>query len=238
MNNKKTKQKSRDFAFILYPESLCDDWLEKLKELDIPMAISPLHNQDEAEKEYNEMTEEEKKVIDNGGTVYKKEHYHVIYIAKNPVTTESVRNKIKRKLGNETIAKVVIVDSVKRYYDYLTHESSEAIKENKHQYNKDDIELIGGFNIDRYDTLDDYERKELKIKLLEVVKDNHIVNVIHLFDFLDNEEVESLKGVNISEIYETVTRNVSSFRLWFDGNYQDGYRRERVIDYETGEIME
>lgn len=69
-------------------------------------------------------------------SIIKKPHYHVIYIARNPVTIESVRNKIKRKLGNISIAHVEILDYIKGSYEYLTHESKDAIAKNKHIYDK------------------------------------------------------------------------------------------------------
>jgi hypothetical protein len=36
------KEKSRYFTFLLYPESIPDDWELKLELLGIPIAISPL----------------------------------------------------------------------------------------------------------------------------------------------------------------------------------------------------
>ena len=98
-----TKQitKARNFTFIIYPDSIPEDWELCLEKLDVPMAISPLHDEDETERKFEELTEDEKQIVNNGGRIYKKAHYHVLYIARNPVTTESVRKKIKRALGNK-----------------------------------------------------------------------------------------------------------------------------------------
>ncbi len=41
------KTKARNFAFILYPESIPNDWKGKLESLGISMAVSPLHDMDE-----------------------------------------------------------------------------------------------------------------------------------------------------------------------------------------------
>ncbi|MDN8704971.1 Rep family protein, partial [Staphylococcus aureus] len=90
--------------FIIYPESIPEDWKTCLEKLDVPMAISPLHDKDETERK--KLTEDERKKVANGEKVYKKAHYHILYIAKNPVTIESVRNKIKRALGNKAISHV------------------------------------------------------------------------------------------------------------------------------------
>lgn len=42
----KTEVKTRFFSGVVYPESLPDDWLAKLKSLGMAGAVSPLHNQD------------------------------------------------------------------------------------------------------------------------------------------------------------------------------------------------
>ena len=87
----KWQKKRRDTSlFLLYPESIPQDWQTKLETLGVPIAISPLHDKDLSSVE---------------GQKYKKAHYHVIYISKNPVTAESVRLKIKRALGDKSVAK-------------------------------------------------------------------------------------------------------------------------------------
>ena len=122
--------KARNFGFLLYPDSIPNDWKEKLESLGVSMAVSPLHDMDEKK---DKDTWNSSDVIRNGKH-YKKPHYHVIYIARNPVTIESVRNKIKRKLGNSSVAHVEILDYIKGSYEYLTHESKDAIAKNKHIY--------------------------------------------------------------------------------------------------------
>uniref|UniRef100_UPI00289CACB9 Rep family protein n=1 Tax=Mammaliicoccus sciuri TaxID=1296 RepID=UPI00289CACB9 len=81
------------FTFIMYPESIPEDGQALLEKIDIPMAISTMHDKDETERK--DKTEDEQKIIEDGGKVYKKPHYNVLYVAKNSVTLESVRNKIK-----------------------------------------------------------------------------------------------------------------------------------------------
>ena len=39
--------KARHFGFLLYPDSIPNDWKEKLESLGISMAVSPLHDMDE-----------------------------------------------------------------------------------------------------------------------------------------------------------------------------------------------
>ncbi|WP_312632211.1 hypothetical protein [Mammaliicoccus sciuri] len=43
---------------------------------------------------------------------------------------------------------------------------------------------------------------------------------------------------NMNYVQDVITSNDSDFRIWFEGNYQCGYRASysRIIDSETGEI--
>lgn len=220
-----SKEKSRYFTFLLYPESIPSDWKIRLEMIGVPMAISPLHDKDLSSLE---------------GQKYKKAHYHVIYIAKNPVTADSVRKKIKEILGQNSIAKVqIIVHSVENMYLYLTHESKDAIAKNKHKYDKSEIEVLNNFDIDRYIVLDENEKKEIREKLFEIISENGIVNIIELRAFINKYGNEN--GIqNMNTVNEIISSSSGIFRLYFDANYQCGYRPRysKSIDIETGEILD
>lgn len=64
-----SKEKARYFTFLLYPESIPNDWIYKLELIGVPIAVSPLHDKDLSDVE---------------GQKYKKAHYHVIYVSKKP----------------------------------------------------------------------------------------------------------------------------------------------------------
>ena len=42
-----SKEKARYFTFLLYPDSIPNDWIDKLELIGVPIAISPLHDMDE-----------------------------------------------------------------------------------------------------------------------------------------------------------------------------------------------
>lgn len=219
-----TKEKSRYFTFLLYPESVPADWKLKLETLDLPMAISPLHDKD---------------VSPMGG--YKKPHWHVIYVAKNPVTAESVRLRIKRLLGDKSLAKVQIVErGMESMYLYLTHESKDAIKKNKHVYPKAEIQLIGNFDIDRYIVLDVADQKEIKHRLIQMIKANHLVNIMDLLGYLDVVGLGELKVKQMDSVLDVIASNTGIIRMCFDANYQNGYRAcyTAHVNPETGEVIE
>lgn len=232
MNKRLTK--ARYFGFLLYPDSIPDDWKEQLEMLDVSIAISPLHDMDE-KKNSDDWTSSD---IVKDGKHFKKAHYHGIYIAKNPVTVESVRKKLKRKLGDIAVNHLEIIDSIKGAYEYLTHESKDAIAKKKHIYDKKDIVHINDFDIDRYVTLDESQKKQLRNDLLDIVDMFEIVNFKELRAFLKWRGAEF--GItNDNDVVDVVSASGNLFRMAFDANYQNGFRPKysKRIDLDSGEII-
>lgn len=218
-----TKEKARYFTFLLYPESIPTDWIQKLESLDVPIAISPIHDKDLSNVE---------------GQKYKKAHYHVIYVAKNPVTAHSVRMKIKRLLGEKSIAKVqIVVSSMENMYLYLTHESKDAIAKNKYKYKKADIIQLNNFDIDRYITLDAEDKDDMLNEVCDLIDEHGLANIRELRRFIRVHGVEY--GLPSMKIINSVLRSHTGLiRLYFDAVYQERKYGRFNINYETGEIQE
>lgn len=215
------KDKARYFTFLLYPESIPEDWETKLESLGVPIAISPLHDKDFSKVE---------------GQKYKKAHYHVIYVAKNPVTADSVRKRIQRALGNKSVSMVqIIVQSMENMYLYLTHESKDAIAKNKHVYDKKDIKLLNNFDIDRYITLDVEEKDDMLNDLCDLIDEHGLANIRELRRFVrvrgEEYNLPSMKIIN-----SVLRSHTGLIRLYFDAVYQERKYGRGDIDRETGEL--
>ena len=203
------KEKSRFFTFLLYPdgEGFPTDWEDRLERIGVPIAISPLHDKDKAK---------------GGG--YKKRHYHGIYIAKNPVTSESVRNKLKAVLSSEqeeckAVALVQIIhENVESVYLYLTHDSKDAIKKGKYRYDKKDIKHINNFDIERYITIDIETKEKVFRTIIKLVRHHGIANIIELDEFIEQNGLDY--GINENLYFTSIQNKASLLRLYFDGNYQ------------------
>lgn len=213
--------KSRYFTFLLYPESIPNDWETKLELLGVPIAISPIHDKDLSNVE---------------GQKYKKAHYHVIYVAKNPVTAESVRLKIKRALGNESVAKVqIVIQSMENMYLYLTHESKDAVAKNKVKYPKKDIKILNNFDIDRYITLDVEDKDDLLNDICDLIDEHGLANIRELRRFVRlYGEKYGLPSMSI--INSVLRSHTGLIRLYFDAVYQERKYGRTDFDKETGEI--
>ncbi|HDH6617119.1 replication protein [Mammaliicoccus sciuri] len=230
------KNKARYFTFLLYPESIPENWEMELELTGIPMAISPLHDKDETERK--NLTEDEQKKVDRGEKIYKKPHYHVVYVAANPVTTHSVRMKIQRILGKQSIAKVQIVkQSMENMYAYLTHESKDAIAKNKYKYNKKDIKLLNNFDIDRYVVLDVEDKDEMLNDVCDMIDDHGLANIRELRRFVKEHGTEyNLPSMKI--INSVLRSHTGLIRLYFDAVYQERKYGRSYVDKDTGEILD
>lgn len=193
----------------MYPsaEGFPLDWSDRLERLGVPIAVSPLHDKDKAKA---------------GG--FKKAHYHGIYIANNPVTSESVRNKLKAVLSSKeeeckAIAMVQVVHvAVENVYLYLTHESKDAKAKGKYIYPKSEIKHINNFDIERYISIDMQTKNMVLKTLLLIIKENSIPNVLDLHDFIEKEGQNY--GIDMNLYFSTIENKSSILRLYFDGAYQ------------------
>lgn len=155
--------KKRNWAGVVYPESLPTNWLEILEQSGIQCAISPLHDKD----------------INADGTP-KKPHYHLLFVYSNSTTYNAVKDFLDRLNG--TIPQPL--EQVRGYYRYLTHKDNPE----KAQYNEKDIHLVNGFDISNYVELTTTEINAIKKELQKVIRDNRIFEYAELMDYcLDND---------------------------------------------------
>ena len=215
--------KSRYFTFLIYPESADSDWISKVEQLGQPVAISPLHDKDLSENS------------DVTGDKYKKAHYHCIYIANNPVTAGSVRNKLKRVLNPEAVTLVQpIISTVSDVYLYLTHESKTAIEKGKHKYDKKDIIHLNNFDVERYITLDAEALAEARQVVVKLVRQFKFQNLVELYDYLEAEGIEAYGLPSGDKLDGIIQSRAPILNKLFDANYQIFKRTKEV----RGELNE
>lgn len=213
------KDKARYFTFLLYPESVPEDWQEKLEQIGLPMAISPLHDSD----------------MKPDGTI-KKPHWHVIYIANNPVTTDNVRKRIQRNLGQKSVALVqIIATTVENTFLYFTHETQDAIAKNKALYNAKDIKFLNNFDIDRYIVLDVEDKDDILNDICDLIDEQGLANIRELRRFVKTHGTEyNLPSMKI--LNSVLRSHTGLLRLYFDAVYQERRYGRSDFDVETGEI--
>ena len=164
MTKKQKIVKKRNWAAVLYPDSLPNDWLEILQKTGLQIAISPLHDADL-----------------NADETEKKPHYHIIFCYSGP-TSFSVVKCITDKL-NGTFP--IPLESVRGYYRYFTHEDNPE----KTQYDKKDIKCINGFNIVDFVELTRSEISRIKREIRDIIFSSCITEYSDLMLLLDNEGI-------------------------------------------------
>lgn len=147
--------KSRWWWFIAYPDSLPDDWIDKLLLTGIPFIVSPLHDKD----------------INTDGD-YKKPHYHIIVVFDNPTTYNHVLTHCCKPI-NATIPQVIL--NISGCIAYLTHKGIE----NKAQYQSCDIRCFNGSQIYMKDA--EY-LSDVYSAIESVIRDKRPCNMLALID--------------------------------------------------------
>ena len=162
--------KSRIWACVGYPESLPGDWLDKLRDTGLQVAISPLHDKD----------------VDPTGES-KKPHYHVIFNYDGPTTYEHVKELCDSL--NMTIP--IKLESLRGMYRYHLHLDNPE----KYQYDDRDRILLGGFDSNSVNALTKTEVDKYKNEILSFIEDNDIMEYCDLLSVLLSNGMNEMLNV-------------------------------------------
>lgn len=115
----KKDSRTRNWCFVVYPESAPADWRDRLERLAVPALISPLHDRDV-----------------NPDGVIKKSHYHVMLMHKGKKSFEQIKS-ITDSLNSPMPIPVSDSRGMARYFCHIDNPE-------KYQYDIDDVKSIGG----------------------------------------------------------------------------------------------
>lgn len=156
--------KGRNWAFVVYPESLPKNYEEIITETGLPMCFSPLHDMD----------------IDPTGTP-KKAHYHVICYYENLTTQKAVKENVTDRLNGTIPIKLESMTGMYRYHLHLDNPE-------KFQYSDNDRTFYNGFDVHKVDSLTYTEIEKLLRQLQSFIQVHKIYEYSDLLDILlDNE---------------------------------------------------
>lgn len=156
--------RGRNWAFVVYPESLPTNWEEIVTETGLPMVFSPLHDKD----------------LNPTGEV-KKPHYHVICYYENPSTQKSVKECVTDKLNGTIPIKLESMVGMYRYHLHLDNPE-------KYQYDDRDRKFFNGFDTNKVDSLTYTEISKLLREIQVLIKENKIYEYSDLLDVLLESE--------------------------------------------------
>lgn len=162
--------KARYWACVGYPDSLPIDWIDKLRETGLQVAISPLHDKDT-----------------NPTGEGKKEHYHLIFAYEGPTTYNNVKSLCED--FNMTIP--IKLESVRGMYRYHLHLDNPE----KYQYDDRDRILINGFDSNSVNELTKTEVNKYKKEILQFICDNDIIEYCDLITTLMDNDLSQMVDV-------------------------------------------
>lgn len=196
--------KARYWACVGYPESLPIDWLERLRETGLQIAISPLHD-----KDLNPTGEE------------KKPHYHVIFAYEGPTTYNNVKSLCDT--FNMTIP--IKLESMRGMYRYHIHQDNPE----KIQYDDRDRILLNGFDPNSVNELTKTEVNKLRKEILSFIIDNDILEYSDLIQTLLDNDMANMLDVasNNTVLFHTF---ISSRRNKFKDNQSSNKKKSITSD--------
>lgn len=161
--------KGRNWAFVVYPESLPDNWQDIVLETGLPMAFSPLHDKD----------------VNPTGEI-KKPHYHVICYYENTTTQKNVKENVTDRLNGTIPIKLESMVGMYRYHLHLDNQE-------KYQYDDRNRMFFNGFDVNKVDSLTYTEIGKILMELQTLIRREHILEYADLLDILqDNEMLNAL----------------------------------------------
>ena len=163
-------KKGRDWAFVVYPESVNPDWLNILQETKLQIAISPLHDKDL-----------------NPDFSPKKAHWHVLIRYEGPTTFTHVK-ELTERVGGTIPVKIESARGMYRYHIHLDNPE-------KFQYSDRERTLLNGFNTNNLDSFTEAEIDSYENDIIDYIEFYNITEYYQLITILKNKNLSSLLKV-------------------------------------------
>lgn len=171
------ENRTRNWTFVVYPESLPSDWQSIIADWKIEAAVSPLHDADI-----------------NGDGSEKKEHYHVMCCFDGNKSFSQVQ-EFARQLGSEVPPQPV--NSCKGLIRYFCHLDNPE----KAQYSISQIKCFGGLNIKNLLVPTRTEEMKFVSEMQQFIVDNTILSFAELADWAKDHRFDDWYPVLFSKTF-------------------------------------
>lgn len=153
--------RSRNWNFILYPESAPENWRELIDEMHIEWVESPLHDKDT-----------------NPDGTEKKPHHHISLL----YPSDKAYEQVKEITVNQLLQPIPIkCQSVKGSIRYMVHKDNPE----KYQYNWNDIKPHGGADLYELCSPTFGERFVIQKDIFDFIRSNDITEFSDLIDCIE-----------------------------------------------------
>lgn len=166
----------RCWLLVFYPDSAPAEWAELLSEVHLPVWVSPLHDKDTWTE-----ADEKKDPKHKAGTM-KKPHYHLIAQYPDKVSRDDFLADFGFLNGPTNVKVCKSLISMVRY---LVH----ADDPDKAQYEKADVRVFGGAELDLVEQLGTHERHEALKAMRAFIREKNITDFCDFVDYCDDCEI-------------------------------------------------
>lgn len=206
--------RQRVWLFLLYPDSAPEDWPTIASELQLPIAVSPLHCLDR---------------YPNGEL--KKPHWHGIA----QYTGKKSRAQVAADLAPIGAVRIVRARDIAASTRYLCHLDIDPERvpgdRFKVRYPVQDIQTFGGFDADKYLTLRVSDKVVVQQEMREWVRSENVVDYDVFIDFVDE--------VRPDWAYMLDERGLAvGMRNYIDARWKRQQTEQRMIKGDRAEEME
>lgn len=162
MSEKRKDVRSKNWTFLVYPESVDKNWREIISKNFIEWAESPIHNMDKWTEE------DEKENPEHKANTPKKEHIHIVVCWTSNKSREQMEEFVNL-FGGVKPQEVRNLKGLLRYFIHLDNPE-------KAQYSKEDIKAYNGFDVEKYFSLLGKDRHIVLGDMITYIVENHITS--------------------------------------------------------------
>ena len=173
------KEKARYWNFVMYPESMIENWQEDIAEIiQYPYAYC-IHD----------------KCMTKDG-LPRKIHVHIIIAFPNTTTYNNVL-AIAKKLG--VCNYVEKTQNIRWMYNYLIHDTEDARKKGKYQYDPNERITGNDFDIGSFEQLSSAEKDKILLDIKSMLRSGKFQDFYELDEYIDTVIQDSA----YSEVFRT-----------------------------------
>lgn len=197
--------RAKNWAMVLYPQDVPDgvDWVDELRKLQYPTAISPLHDRDT-----------------NADNSPKKPHVHIILTGKGTWISFKTLQEFGKVV--RAVALPQKCSNVEGYTRYLVH----ADNPEKFQYSKADIQVIGRFDVEKSFKSTTTENWLMTAEMMDFIESENIVEFADLMLYARHNREDWF--VFLCSSAWTIEKFITSRRNKQRQNSKDGENRKML----------
>lgn len=191
------QSKAKYWWAVLYPESMVDNWQDKISNLvQVPFAYC-IHNMD---------------ILSDSIEPERKTHVHLILAFPNTTTYNNALSVFNLLQPNCTICKRII--SIRHAYNYIIHDTDDCREKKKYLYPEKYRVTGNNFDIGCYEQVSTEDKHKMIFEMCNFIKEFGFTNMIDFSDAL----IISDKFDN-KESFEMIIGYHSLFETYCRGNY-------------------